>query len=78
MVASMVAKSLLVLQAGTRPARYRYLNIVRTYARRGLGEESARLFLRHAQLVADSMVRAREAWAEESQPPMAPSVWVFD
>ncbi|ATF92599.1 ATP-binding protein [Cedecea neteri] len=67
-VASMVAKSLLVLQAGTRPARYRYLNIVRTYARRGLGEESARLFLRHAQLVADSMVRAREAWAEESSP----------
>lgn len=67
-VASMVAKSLLVLQAGTRPARYRYLNIVRTYARRMQAENSDRLFLRHAHLVADSMVQAREAWAEESSP----------
>jgi predicted ATPase/DNA-binding winged helix-turn-helix (wHTH) protein len=67
-VAKMVAKSLLVFQAGARPARYRYLTIVRTYARGLLAGDSEQLSLRHAHLTADNMVQATEAWTEASSP----------
>ncbi|VEB97666.1 invasion protein regulator [Cedecea lapagei] len=67
-VASMVAKSLLVFQGGVRPARYRYLTIVRTYARTLLADDSEQLSLSHAHLTAENMVRAKEAWTEVSSP----------
>lgn len=43
-VASLVDKSLLVFQSGTRPARYRYLTLVRAYARQQLADNTPQLF----------------------------------
>ncbi len=63
-VASLVDKSLLVFQSGTRPARYRYLTLVRAYARQQLAGNTPQLSLRHARLVCERLAQAREDWME--------------
>jgi len=60
-IASLVDKSLLVFQAGTQPSRYRYLTIVRAYARQQLAGGTEYIAKQHAKFVAD---RASLAWKE--------------
>lgn len=61
-LASLVDKSLLTPLAGTQPLRYRYLGMLRAYARQQLGAGLEAVAERHAAFVAQRVAQARQDW----------------
>lgn len=55
-------KSLITLQAGTRPGRYRYLSMLRAYALEQLGSRADSLAEKHAHFVDRRVSQAQRDW----------------
>ncbi|WBM39029.1 ATP-binding protein [Alcaligenes faecalis] len=62
MIYGLVEKSLLSLQTGTQPIRYRYLSMLRTYALEQLGDRQASMTKRHAHFVEQRVSQAQKDW----------------
>lgn len=59
---SLVEKSLITLQAGTQPIRYRYLSMLRAYALEQLANRTAAVTERHARFVEQLTSQAQQDW----------------
>lgn len=58
----LVEKSLITLQAGTRPTRYRYLTMLRAYALEQLADRTAAMSETHARFVGQLVSQAQQDW----------------
>lgn len=61
-VYGLVEKSLVTLQAGTQPLRYRYLSMLRAYALDQLGDRTPTLAEKHAHFVDQLVSQAQQDW----------------
>jgi predicted ATPase/DNA-binding winged helix-turn-helix (wHTH) protein len=59
---SLVEKSLITLQAGTQPIRYRYLTMLRAYALAQLANRTATMTEKHARFVEQLASQAQRDW----------------
>jgi predicted ATPase/DNA-binding winged helix-turn-helix (wHTH) protein len=59
---SLVEKSLITLQAGTQPIRYRYLTMLRAYALEQLANRTAAMTEKHARFVEQLVSQAQRDW----------------
>jgi predicted ATPase/DNA-binding winged helix-turn-helix (wHTH) protein len=59
---SLVEKSLITLQAGTQPIRYRYLTMLRAYALEQLAGRTAAMAEKHARFVEQLVSQAQRDW----------------
>jgi len=59
---SLVEKSLITLQAGTQPTRYRYLTMLRAYALEQLANRKAAMTEKHARFVEQLVSQAQRDW----------------
>lgn len=59
---SLVEKSLITLQAGTQPTRYRYLTMLRAYALEQLANRTAAMIEKHARFVEELVSQAQQDW----------------
>ncbi|WP_211701044.1 ATP-binding protein [Paraburkholderia aspalathi] len=59
---SLVEKSLITLQAGTQPIRYRYLTMLRAYALEQLANRTATMTEKHARFVEQLTSQAQRDW----------------
>ncbi|MFM0404296.1 ATP-binding protein [Paraburkholderia aspalathi] len=59
---SLVEKSLITLQAGTQPIRYRYLSMLRAYALERLANRTAAVTEKHARFVEQLTFQAQRDW----------------
>ncbi|MCX4139549.1 winged helix-turn-helix domain-containing protein [Paraburkholderia sp. SEWSISQ10-3 4] len=59
---SLVDKSLITLQAGTQPIRYRYLTMLRAYALEQLANRTAAVTEKHARFVEQLTSQAQRDW----------------
>jgi predicted ATPase/DNA-binding winged helix-turn-helix (wHTH) protein len=59
---SLVEKSLITLQAGTQPIRYRYLTMLRAYALEQLSDRAAAMTEKHARFVERLVSQAKRHW----------------
>ncbi|MEW9583833.1 winged helix-turn-helix domain-containing protein [Paraburkholderia sp. DGU8] len=59
---SLVEKSLITVQAGTQPIRYRYLAMVRAYALEQLANRTAAMNEKHARFVEQLISQAQQDW----------------
>ena len=59
---SLVEKSLITLQAGTQPIRYRYLTMLRAYALEQLANRTAAVTEKHARFVEELVSQAQREW----------------
>ncbi len=59
---SLVDKSLITLQAGTQPIRYRYLTMLRAYALEQLANRTAAMTEKHARFVEQLTSQAQRDW----------------
>lgn len=64
----LVEKSLVTLQAGTQPLRYRYLSMLRAYALEQLGDRATLLAEKHANFVDQLVSQAQRDWMSLSTP----------
>jgi predicted ATPase len=65
---SLVEKSLITLQAGTQPIRYRYLNMLRAYALEQLADRTAAMAEKHARFVGQVVSQAQRDWVSLPTP----------
>ncbi|CAM3606883.1 OmpR/PhoB-type domain-containing protein [Bordetella sputigena] len=61
-LSSLVEKSLITLQTGTQPVRYRYLAMLRAYALEQLADRAAAMAEKHARHVEQLVAQARRDW----------------
>ncbi len=59
---SLVEKSLITLQTGTQPIRYRYLTMLRAYALEQLADRTAAMTEKHAHFVEQLVSQAHQDW----------------
>ena len=58
----LVEKSLITLQVGTQPSRYRYLTMLRAYALEQLADRTAAMAEKHARFVEQLVSQAQRDW----------------
>lgn len=58
----LVEKSLITLQAGTQPTRYRYLTMLRAYALEQLADRAPAMAEKHARFVEELVSQAQRDW----------------